>query len=114
MGNVDGSFYSQDYERHVQCQPIKYVLLTALKIAFVVDIIVFVDPKDFVHASLIPASLRRFLMFSPATKPNPLGPGIISIVTLPPFPLTLNGIECNSAQRHSQLPQPNFTGMTFR
>lgn len=70
-----------------------YVLLIALKTAFVVDIIVFVDPKDFVHASFSPANFNKFLMFSPATRPKPLGPGIISIVTLPPFPRTLKGIE---------------------
>jgi hypothetical protein len=69
------------------------VLLSALKIAFIVDDIVLVDPKDFVHASFNPASFRRLLIFSPATRPSPLGPGRISIATLPPLPRTLNGIE---------------------
>jgi hypothetical protein len=69
------------------------VLLRAEKIAFDVDDMVLVEPKDFVQVSFNPASLSKFLIFSPATKPRPLGPGISSIVTLPPLPLTLNGTE---------------------
>ena len=69
------------------------MLLRALKIAFVVEDIVFVDPKVFVHESFNPANFNRFFMFSPATIPRPLGPGMISIVTLPPLPRTLNGTE---------------------
>src|ERR671931_2219152 len=95
-------------------QPTLYVLRRALKIAFVVDDIVLVDPKDFVHASFSPASFNKLLMFSPATMPSPLGPGMISIVTLPPLPRTLNGTEWSWLHLHSQLPQPNFTGMTSR
>src|SRR5437867_6164162 len=95
-------------------QPTLYVLRRALKIAFVVDDIVFVEPNDFVHESFSPASFNKFLMFSPATMPRPLGPGIISIVTLPPFPRTLNGTEWSWLHLHSQLPQPSFTGMTLR
>jgi hypothetical protein len=71
------------------------VLLKALNIAFVVEAIVFVDPYDLVQASFNPANFNRVFIFSPATKPNPLGPGSISIVTLPPLPDTWKGIECN-------------------
>src|ERR671938_783313 len=92
--------------------PTLYVLLRELKIAFVVEDMVFVDPKVFVHASFNPASFNRFFMFSPATMPRPLGPGMISIVTLPPLPRTLNGTECSWLHLHSQLPQPSFTGIT--
>jgi len=47
-----------------------------------------VEPFAVVHASFNPAILSKFLIFLPATNPNPRGPGRISIVTLPPFPFT--------------------------
>ncbi len=62
--------------------------------AFEVELIVGVEPFAVVHASLRPANSNNRLILPPATKPNPRGAGIISIVTLPPFPQTLNGIEC--------------------
>jgi hypothetical protein len=89
------------------------VLLRALNIALVVEAIVFVEPYDFVQASFKPANFNKVLMFSPATKPKPLGPGNTSIVTLPPLPDTLKGIECNWLHLLSQLPHPNFIGIWF-
>src|SRR5215471_6387540 len=74
-------------------QPVMYVRRRAVNIALVADDIVLVEPNVLVQASFIPASFRRPLIFSPATKLRPLGPGMISIATLPPFPFTLNGIE---------------------
>ena len=53
-----------------------------------------VEPFAVVHASLRPANSNNRLILPPATRPKPRGAGIISIVTLPPFPLTLNGTEC--------------------
>ena len=79
-----------------------------------VDVMVFVDPVLFVHASFKPANFKRFLIFPPATSPRPLGPGITSTVTLPPLPLILNGTECGCSHLHSQLPHPSFTGLTLR
>ena len=69
------------------------VLLRALNIAFAVDDIVLVEPEDLLQQSFNPANFNKFLMFSPATSPKPLGPGINSIVTLPPLPCTLKGTE---------------------
>ena len=53
-----------------------------------------VEPLAVVHASFNPANSNNLLIFPPATNPNPLGAGMISIVTLPPFPRILKGTEC--------------------
>ena len=50
-----------------------------------------VEPFAVVQASLSPANSKSRFIFPPATRPSPRGAGIISILTLPPFPLTLNG-----------------------
>ena len=61
--------------------------------ALAVDDMVLVEPKDRLQQSFSPANFIKFRIFSPATIPNPLGPGINSIVTLPPRPWTLKGTE---------------------
>jgi hypothetical protein len=50
-----------------------------------------VDPKLLVQQSFTPAILKTILGISPATSPKPLGPGSISMATLPHLPLTLKG-----------------------
>src|SRR5208337_2179697 len=73
---------------------------------------VLVEPKLLVQQSLTPANVRTVFGVSPPTNPRPLGPGMISIATLPHFPRILNGIECGWPHPHSQLPQPRRIGTT--
>ena len=61
----------------------------------------------------MPASSSIFLHSFSITNPLPFGAGINSIITLPHFPLTLNGIECASLHPHSQLPHPLFIMIMF-
>src|SRR5579864_9758266 len=90
------------------------ILLRASYTPLAIEDIVLVEPYVLVQASLTPARVNRFRTVSPATRPSPRGPGIISTRTLPPFPLIRNGTEWRLPHLHSQDPQPNFTGIRFR